>query len=206
MVYHGHVENGAILLDGAPKLPEGAVVELHLISPRAEEVSKKEPPWFKFIGAIKDMPPDASQRIDEVLYGHRKEWIKYFADTAFFVGLLNERDERHPDAKRLVKEYAGRILTTYWVLLELANYFASTRYRETAGDFIDGWLSDPAMECVLPGGKAFHTGLKLYRGRQDKEWSLTDCMSFNLMRERGVTEALTSDHHFEQAGFRILLK
>jgi hypothetical protein len=73
MVYHGHIENGIIILDDAPQLPDGAKVELRLIAPRAEEPSKKEPPWFKFIGAIKDMPPDASQRIDEVLYGHRKE-------------------------------------------------------------------------------------------------------------------------------------
>jgi len=66
MVYHGHIENGTIVLDDAPQLPDGAKVELRLIAPRAEEPLKKEPPWFKFIGAIKDMPPDASQRIDEV--------------------------------------------------------------------------------------------------------------------------------------------
>jgi len=72
MVYHGHIENGTIMLDGAPSLPEGAEVELHLIPPRAEDCGKKEPPWFKYFGAIKDMPPDASQRIDEVLYGHPK--------------------------------------------------------------------------------------------------------------------------------------
>jgi hypothetical protein len=79
MVYHGHIENGAIKLDGAPTLPDGAEVELHLISEASEkakepdQATKKEPPWFKYIGAIKDMPPDASQKIDEVLYGHCKE-------------------------------------------------------------------------------------------------------------------------------------
>ena len=73
MVYHGHIENGTIILDGAPTLPDGAAIELHLISRDKEGAAKKEPPWFKFIGAIKDMPSDASQRIDEVLYGHRKE-------------------------------------------------------------------------------------------------------------------------------------
>lgn len=73
MVYRGHIENGSVVLDGAPDLPDGAEVELHLVPPALEKTSKKEPPWFKFIGAIKDMPPDASQRIDEVLYGHGKE-------------------------------------------------------------------------------------------------------------------------------------
>jgi uncharacterized protein len=52
----------------------------------------------------------------------------------------------------------------------------------------------------------FSAGLELFRSRRDKEWSLTDCMSFVVMRERGITDALTNDHHFEQAGFRILLK
>jgi predicted nucleic acid-binding protein len=129
-----------------------------------------------------------------------------FADTAFFVGLLNERDELHPQEKGLVKEYVGRTLTTYWVLLELANYCASTPYRETAGAFIATWLGDAAEECVSPSGAAFLEGLRLYRDRPDKEWSLTDCISFSLMRERRIVEALTSDHHFEQAGFQILLK
>jgi predicted nucleic acid-binding protein len=131
---------------------------------------------------------------------------KVFADTAFFVSLLNERDETHPDAKRLVKQYVGQILTSYWVLLELANYFSATRYRETAGQLIDTVLGDPGLECVRPDVEAFMAGLKLYRDRTDKNWSLTDCLSFNLMRERGIMEALSSDHHFEQAGFRILLK
>ena len=72
MVYQGHIENGTVKLDGAPTLPEGAKVELHLVPPSAPNVGKKEPPWLKYFGAIKDMPPDASQRIDEVLYGHPK--------------------------------------------------------------------------------------------------------------------------------------
>ncbi|HEY2415908.1 MAG TPA: hypothetical protein VGI40_26945, partial [Pirellulaceae bacterium] len=62
-----------VVLDGAPALPHGADVELHLVPPPLEETNKKEPPWFKFFGAIKDMPPDASQRIDEVLYGPREK-------------------------------------------------------------------------------------------------------------------------------------
>jgi uncharacterized protein len=129
-----------------------------------------------------------------------------FADTAFFVGLLNEPDDLHPQAKRLIGICSGRILTSYWVLLEFANYFSSTPHRSTAGDFADAWLADSEAECILPAAGAFSAGLELYRDRQDKQWSLTDCISFNLMRERGVIEALTSDHHFEQAGFRILMK
>lgn len=73
MVYPAHFENGHVVLDSPEQPPEGAALEVRVVPSPALEVSKKEPPWFKFIGAIKDMPPDASQRIDEVLYGHKKE-------------------------------------------------------------------------------------------------------------------------------------
>jgi predicted nucleic acid-binding protein len=131
---------------------------------------------------------------------------KVFADTAFFVAGLNQRDEDHENAKRLAMDYAGQVFTSYWVLLEVANYFAASLNRETAGKLIDSVLADPEVECIQPHANTFTDGLKLYRDRPDKNWSLTDCISFNLMRERGVLEALSSDHHFEQAGFRVLMK
>jgi hypothetical protein len=69
MVYHGHTENGQIVLDEAPLLPDGMRVEVKLL----EEAPKSERPWLKYLGAIKDMPPDASQRVDEILYGRPDE-------------------------------------------------------------------------------------------------------------------------------------
>jgi predicted nucleic acid-binding protein len=62
------------------------------------------------------------------------------------------------------------------------------------------------VEIVPATMEWFERGMELYEGRPDKEWSLTDCISFAVMTERGVSDALTNDHHFEQAGFRILLK
>ena len=132
--------------------------------------------------------------------------MKVFADTAFFVAGLNSRDQHHEIANRLALDYAGQTFTSYWVLLEVANYFAASLNRETAGKLIDSVLADPQVECVKPDWNSFEAGLRLYRDRPDKSWSLTDCISFILMRERGVEKALTSDHHFEQAGFRILMK
>jgi len=69
MVYHGHIENGHVVLDQAPLLPEGAKVEVKLV----DEAAKAERPWLKYLGAIKDMPPDSSQRVDEILYGRPEE-------------------------------------------------------------------------------------------------------------------------------------
>jgi hypothetical protein len=72
MVYHAHIENGTVIFDSPENPPEGAKLEVHVVSPPPTDVSKQEPPWFKYFGAIKDLPADASQRIDEVLYGHPK--------------------------------------------------------------------------------------------------------------------------------------
>ena len=59
---------------------------------------------------------------------------------------------------------------------------------------------------IVPASQdVFEQGVELFENRLDKDWSLTDCISFIVMRERGLTEALTGDHHFEQAGFRALL-
>ena len=52
----------------------------------------------------------------------------------------------------------------------------------------------------------FQRGLRLYEERPDKEWSLTDCLSFVVMKDENLREALTGDQHFEQAGFIALLK
>jgi predicted nucleic acid-binding protein len=132
--------------------------------------------------------------------------MKVFGDSSFFVAGLSQRDQYHKDAMRLAIEYAGQVFTSYWVLLEVANYFTASLNRTTAGQLVDMVLSDPAVECAEPDATAFKASLLLYRERPDKNWSLTDCISFGLMRERGITEALSSDHHFEQAGFRILMK
>jgi uncharacterized protein len=129
-----------------------------------------------------------------------------FGDTSFFVALISLRDAHHDAADELGEQYRGRIITTHWVLLEVANFFAASKRRTTATEFIESVLGDHATKVVAATFETFHVGWALYRARADKSWSLTDCISFSLMRERRVDDALSSDHHFEQAGFRILLK
>lgn len=73
-------------------------------------------------------------------------------------------------------------------------------------EFLGALLSDPAVEIIPPSSGLFERGLRLFRERPDKGWSLTDCISFVVMEERGIRDALTGDHHFEQAGFAALLK
>jgi len=128
------------------------------------------------------------------------------ADTSFFVALLSRRDIHHATADRFSREFGGDMLTTQWVLLEVANYFAASTHRAVATRFIDSILSDRRFECVEVSAALFTSAWQLYRARPDKSWSLTDCLSFDIMNRRLVTQALTADHHFEQAGFEILLK
>lgn len=72
--------------------------------------------------------------------------------------------------------------------------------------FVKALREDPTVQVLPADQRSFDAGLDLYERRPDKEWSLTDCISFGVMREHGITQALTTDHHFEQAGFRALLR
>jgi predicted nucleic acid-binding protein len=129
-----------------------------------------------------------------------------FADTFLFLALINPRDRAHQAAVKSVDELRAPLVTTAWVLTELADGLCA---RATRGTFLmleSRLRADPRVVVVPSSRDLFDRAMGLYRSRPDKDWSLTDCVSFVVMRERGITEALTGDHHFEQAGFRALLK
>ena len=129
-----------------------------------------------------------------------------FVDTAYFLALLNPQDEWHRSAVRLSQRREGPLLTTVWVLLEVGDALATNRNRRWFPQWVDSLLTSADLEILPASNDWFFRGLDLYRRRPDKEWSLTDCISFVVMGERGLTEALTSDRHFEQAGFKALLR
>ncbi len=106
-------------------------------------------------------------------------------------------------------EYAAiitKIVTTEWVLTELADGLAASRHRNMFLQTRQEMLADEDVQVVALDMQLHEQGIQLYSGRADKEWSLTDCISFVVMQREGITEALTGDHHFEQAGFVALLK
>ena len=100
----------------------------------------------------------------------------------------------------------GPIVTTEFVLLEVANFFGRVAFRPLFTKLLQNLRAAPDVEIVPASIDLFQLGVQLFDTRTDKDWSLTDCTSFQVMWDRGLTEALTADHHFEQAGFRILLK
>ncbi|MBL7133567.1 MAG: type II toxin-antitoxin system VapC family toxin [Phycisphaerae bacterium] len=129
-----------------------------------------------------------------------------FADTAFFVAFLNSRDDHHTLASRYMSKMPGRIWTTDSVLTELGNCLARSAQRVVFVPFVRDLLQDPRMQVVRATTELFDAGLELYHDRPDKTWSLTDCISFVVMDQQGLTDALTVDRHFEQAGFSLVLK
>ena len=129
-----------------------------------------------------------------------------FVDTQYLLALLNPDDDWHAAAVTAGVNARSRRITTDAVLIELADAFCRRTHRTDAAMAIKDLLSDPDFECVPLDRKLFDRGFELYREREDKDWSLTDCISFVVMKERKIELALTADRHFEQAGFRALLR
>jgi predicted nucleic acid-binding protein len=124
-----------------------------------------------------------------------------FADAYFFIALLNPRDAGHADALGISAERWQRIVTTEWVLAEVGNSLAATPLRRKFVELVDSLRSSENVEIIRSDAEWFQGGFDLYRRREDKHWSLTDCLSFTVMESLSLLEALTADRHFQQAGF-----
>jgi hypothetical protein len=129
-----------------------------------------------------------------------------FADTSYYLALFNEKDAAHEDALRFSREVAREVVLTDFVLLELANAVCRQESRQRFVRLVAYLRSNPACRIVPASKPLFDEGFLLYSDRPDKDWSLTDCISFVVMRRMRITDALTADRHFEQAGFNVLLK
>jgi predicted nucleic acid-binding protein len=129
-----------------------------------------------------------------------------FADTSFYQALLNPRDQWHATALHVSKTFRGRVMTSEYVLCELGALMSCGDLRRLYVDLVHTLQAAPHVEVIAASHELFEAGLDVFSSRPDKEWSLTDCISFTLMRRHGITEAFASDRHFEQAGFRSLLK
>ena len=122
------------------------------------------------------------------------------------IALINERDQQHQRATALSAAYdRGRFLITEAVLLEIGNALARN-FRQEAERVIADFLSSDDVLVIRASPALFDEAFALYRAHQDKEWGLTDCVSFVAMRQAGIQDALTFDQHFVQAGFRALMR
>jgi uncharacterized protein len=130
-----------------------------------------------------------------------------FADTGYWQAVLNPHDHLHLKAIGVSKAQGRvRIVTTEMVLAELLAALSKRSVRALAVTGVDSIRRNPNVEVVPQTSLQFEGAYARYRAHDDKEWSLTDCASFELMASRGLTEALAHDQHFEQAGFVALLR
>jgi len=134
-----------------------------------------------------------------------------FWDTTAFVALGNRDDELHPAAIAVSQELAeanALILTTDAVLTEVANTFSRIALRPLARQVIEAFQASARMraaQLVHVDTELWQRGWQFFLDRPDKDWSLTDCISFLVMRDRKVRRGFTSDHHFQQAGYEKLM-
>lgn len=128
-----------------------------------------------------------------------------FADTAYFLALLNPADQLHSKARSLKLGESKPMVTTEFVLMEVGDGLSRPGNRLLFARFLELLRSQSDVEIVAATPQLFHQGCEFHASRSDKEWSLTDCTSFVVMAEHDIEEALTSDHHFEQAGFKPLM-
>jgi len=128
-----------------------------------------------------------------------------FADTFFFLALLRDDDPSH--ARAMASLMLNQpIVTTEFVLLELGNACARAADHADFLALVAGMRASPRFRILPLESSLLNRGLDRMGTRSDKDWSLTDCISFVVMEDEGITEALTADRHFEQAGFTALLK
>jgi predicted nucleic acid-binding protein len=131
---------------------------------------------------------------------------RVFVDAFFYIAVLNRHDAAHSRAMAAVAGGAVEVVTTVAVMLEVADAMAVPAMRSGCAKFLEMLAARPRTKVLPVSDELLAPGLGLYRSRPDKEWSLTDCISFIVMADEGLTEALTGDRHFEQAGFTALLR
>jgi predicted nucleic acid-binding protein len=130
----------------------------------------------------------------------------YFADTSYFLALLISDDAAHEKAVEFARRSGDPLLTTDWVIVEMGNFLSDHAVRALFVRWLEVLRADPRVQVVEATPRLLSEGVALFGARPDKDWSLTDCISFVVMNEQAIVEALTADHHFEQAGFVALLK
>jgi len=131
---------------------------------------------------------------------------RVFIDTSHWLALVNPRDRWHARAAEAASGPAQRGVTTDAVLVEVADALCRRDLRPWAVRVVEAVRAAPEVETVHVDERLFERAFELYKDRADEDWSMTDCISFVVMKERKIETALTADQHFVQAGFKALLR
>lgn len=132
-----------------------------------------------------------------------------FLDAAYLIALGVPADQHRARALeffQMMEIARTRIVTHHGVLFEVGSSLSKRKFRPAAIRLLESIQSSSVVEIVPITGELVRAGWELFCRRPDKEWSWADCISFVMMRTRGIRQALTTDEHFEQAGFSALLR
>lgn len=127
-------------------------------------------------------------------------------DTGFLIALVDSNDDLRARAEAWTEHLETPLVVTEYVWLETCNYFSETRLRNESHKLFEQMSISSDYVFVEVDTRLRDEAMQLHRQRSDKHWSLSDCVSFIVMQERGIQRALAHDHHFEQAGFQALLR
>lgn len=122
---------------------------------------------------------------------------KVFLDAAYAIALAAPNDQHHAQAIKLaelLETEGAQLITTRAVVLEIGNALSKQHYRQTAIKLLHALEADPQVEIIPISEQLYQRGFQLYRNRPDKNWGITDCISFVVMEEQGLTEALTAEY------------
>lgn len=132
--------------------------------------------------------------------------LPIFIDTGYILGLVNSQDQYHHQAQQAARQSPPPFITTEAILTEIGNALSKSQWRQLGVVTLQALRNDPNIEIVTVDATLFNQAVTLFFSRIDKEWGLTDCISFVVMESRGLTQALTTDRHFTQAGFQNMLR
>jgi uncharacterized protein len=135
--------------------------------------------------------------------------IEVFLDTTYAIALSNQADVFHQKAVQLAEqiEAAGILLvTTQLVLVRISNALSRQHYHEAAVSLLQAIDTDPNVDTIPLSESIYHDAYKLFCKQADKQWDMVDCISFIVMKEHGIKDALTTNLHFQQMGYCSLLR
>lgn len=132
-----------------------------------------------------------------------------FVDSFAWIAVINKSDNYHRISLKTLEEFLNKhvnLITTNYAIIETINALSKVEFRKAVIEFINKLERSPSVEIVKITDEIYNNAWALYQQRMDKNWGITDCTSFEVMRMFNIRKAFTNDKHFEQAGYSVVVK
>lgn len=132
-----------------------------------------------------------------------------FVDSFTWIAVINKSDNYHEVSLKTMEELLNKhvkLITTNYVVVETINALSKVEFRKAVIEFIDKLEKSPSVKIVKITDEIYNSAWTFYQQRMDKDWGITDCTSFEVMRMFNIKKAFTNDKHFKQAGYSSMVK